>query len=160
MPVYDPPIEFLRKGIDSVQNQVYQNWEFCIADDCSSNRGIREILTEIAQTDSRIKLIFRSENGNISAATNSAAELATGDFILFLDNDDELTPDALGEVALYISQNPETDFLYSDDDKISTEGKRFDPQFKPDYSPELLLSYMYMGHLCVVRKEIFDKVGG
>ncbi|MEM1169434.1 MAG: glycosyltransferase, partial [Cyanobacteria bacterium P01_H01_bin.35] len=160
MPVYNPPVEFLRKGIASVQNQVYQNWEFCIADDCSSNRDIREILTEVAKTDSRIKLTFRSENGNISAATNSAAELATGDFILFLDNDDELSPDALGEVALYISQNPETDFLYSDDDKINTEGKRFDPQFKPEYSPELLLSYMYMGHLCVVRKEIFEKIGG
>ena len=160
MPVYDPPLEFLRQGIDSILNQVYQNWEFCIADDCSNNPNIREILTEIANTDSRIKLTFRSENGNISAATNSAAELATGDFILFLDNDDELTPDALGEVALYISQNPEIDFLYSDDDKISTEGKRFDPQFKPEYSPELLLSYMYMGHLCVVRKEIFDKIGG
>ncbi|NEQ37338.1 MAG: glycosyltransferase, partial [Okeania sp. SIO3I5] len=160
MPVYDPPLEFLRKGIASVQNQVYQNWEFCLADDCSSNSDVREILTEVAKTDSRIKLTFRSENGNISAATNSAAELATGDFILFLDNDDELSPDALGEVALYISQNPETDFLYSDDDKITTEGKRFDPQFKPEYSPELLLSYMYMGHLCVVRKEIFDRVGG
>ena len=160
MPVYDPPLEFLRKGIASVLNQVYQNWEFCIADDCSSNPDVREVLTEIAKTDSRIKLTFRSENGNISAATNSAAELATGDFILFLDNDDELTPDALGEVALYISQNPETDFLYSDDDKINRSGKRFDPQFKPEYSPELLLSYMYMGHLCVVRKEIFDKVGG
>ncbi|MGD1806919.1 glycosyltransferase [Dapis sp. BLCC M126] len=160
MPVYNPPVEFLRKGIASVLNQVYQNWEFCIADDCSTNLDIREILTEIAKTDSRIKLTFRSENGNISAATNSAAELATGDFILFLDNDDELTPDALGEVALYISQNPEIDFLYSDDDKINTEGKRFDPQFKPEYSPELLLSYMYMGHLCVVRKEIFDRIGG
>ncbi|WP_293059205.1 glycosyltransferase [Okeania sp. SIO2B3] len=160
MPVYNPPVEFLDKAIASVLNQVYQNWEFCIADDCSSNPNIREFLTEIAETDSRIKLIFRSENGNISAATNSAAELTTGDFILFLDNDDELTPDALGEVALYLSENPETDFLYSDDDKINVEGKRFDPQFKPEYSPELLLSYMYMGHLCVVRKEIFERVGG
>ncbi|RQH23055.1 glycosyltransferase [Okeania hirsuta] len=160
MPVYNPPLEFLDKAIASVLNQVYQNWEFCIADDCSSNPDIREFLTEMAEKDARIKLIFRSENGNISAATNSAAELATGDFILFLDNDDELTPDALGEVALYLSQNPETDFLYSDDDKINTEGKRFDPQFKPEYSPELLLSYMYMGHLCVVRKEIFERVGG
>ncbi|NET75433.1 glycosyltransferase [Okeania sp. SIO1F9] len=160
MPVYNPPLEFLDKAITSVLNQVYQNWEFCIADDCSSNPDIREFLTEMAEKDARIKLIFRSENGNISAATNSAAELATGDFILFLDNDDELTPDALGEVALYLSQNPETDFLYSDDDKINTEGKRFDPQFKPEYSPELLLSYMYMGHLCVVRKEIFERVGG
>ncbi|MDJ0557040.1 MAG: glycosyltransferase, partial [Microcoleaceae cyanobacterium MO_207.B10] len=160
MPVYNPPVEFLRQSMASVLNQVYHKWEFCIADDCSTNPSIRETLAEIAQTDERIKLTFRSQNGNISAATNSAAELATGDFLLFLDNDDELTPDALAEVALYLSQNPKVDFLYSDDDKISTEGKRFDPQFKPEYSPELLLSYMYMGHLCVVRKEIFDRIGG
>ena len=160
MPVYNPPLEFLQKAIASVVNQLYHNWELCIADDCSTDPTIRETLTEIATTDSRIKLTFRAKNGNISAATNTAAQLATGDFILFLDHDDELTPDALGEVALYLAQNPETDFLYSDDDKINTEGQRFDPQFKPEYSPELLLSYMYMGHLCAVRKEIFDRVGG
>ncbi|MDY6802888.1 MAG: glycosyltransferase [Cyanobacteriota bacterium] len=190
MPVYNPPVEFLREAIASVTNQVYQNWELCIADDCSTDPEIRQILSELAAddpadddrrtgvspvpaesddrrtgvspvpADPRIKIKFREENGNISAATNTAASLATGDFILFLDNDDELTPDALAEVALYLAEHPETDFLYSDDDKIDTEGDRFDPQFKPEWSPELLLSFMYMGHLCAVRREIFEKVGG
>ncbi|MGE5657097.1 MAG: glycosyltransferase [Actinomycetota bacterium] len=160
MPVYNPPTEFLEKAITSVINQVYQNWELCIADDCSPNPAVAEFLKKWAAQDSRIHLSFRSKNGNISAATNSAAELATGEFILFMDNDDELTPDALGEVALYLATHPETDFLYSDDDKIDTEGHRFSPQFKPDWSPELLLSYMYLGHICAVRREIFDKIGG
>ncbi|HBK23566.1 MAG TPA: glycosyl transferase family 1 [Planktothrix sp. UBA10369] len=160
MPVYNPPIQFLEKAIQSVINQVYSNWELCIADDCSSDDKIAKILTEYAAKDSRIKVLFRTENGNISAATNSAASQATGEFIAFLDNDDELTPDALGEMGLYLIQYPETDFLYSDDDKIDPEGKRFAPQFKPDWSPQLLLSYMYMGHLLVVRRTIFEKLGG
>jgi O-antigen biosynthesis protein len=160
MPVYNPQVVFLESAIDSVFKQVYQNWELCIADDCSTDAAIAETLNNWAKKDDRICLKFRSENGNISAATNSAAELATGDIILFLDNDDELTPDALGEVALYFATHPETDFLYSDDDKIDPKGRRFSPQFKPEWSPELLLSYMYLGHLCAVRKHIFEQVGG
>jgi glycosyltransferase involved in cell wall biosynthesis/predicted small metal-binding protein len=160
MPVYNPQIEFLSSAIGSVVNQVYQNWQLCIADDCSTDLMVIETLKNWATKDSRIQLTFRKENGNISAATNSATELATGDIILFLDNDDELTPDALGEVALYFATHPTTDFLYSDDDKIDTEGRRFSPQFKPKWSPELLLSYMYLGHLCAVRKHIFEQVGG
>ncbi|MGL5065375.1 MAG: glycosyltransferase, partial [Microcoleus sp.] len=160
MPVYNPQVEFLSSAIGSVIAQVYQNWELCIADDRSTDPNVAETLQKWAARDSRILLKFRSENGNISAATNSAAELATGDIILFLDNDDELTPDALGEVALHFALHPETDFLYSDDDKIDTEGRRFAPQFKPQWSPELLLSYMYLGHLCAARREIFECIGG
>ena len=160
MPVYNPEVVFLESAIDSVLNQVYQNWELCIADDRSTDTTVAETLKKWLEKDSRILLEFRTENGNISAATNSAAALATGDIILFLDNDDELTPDALAEVALYFATHPETDFLYSDDDKIDTEGRRFAPQFKPEWSPELLLSYMYLGHLCAVRKQIFEQIGG
>jgi glycosyltransferase involved in cell wall biosynthesis len=160
MPVYNPQVEFLESAIDSVIQQVYQNWELCIADDRSTDPTVVETLQKWAATDSRILLKFREANGNISAATNTAAELATGDIILFLDNDDELTPDALGEVALHFALNPETDFLYSDDDKIDTQKRRFAPQFKPQWSPELLLSYMYLGHLCAVRREIFERIGG
>ena len=160
MPVYNPQVEFLSSAIASVVNQVYQKWELCIADDCSTDLIVVENLKNWATKDSRIQIAFRKENGNISAATNSATELATGDIILFLDNDDELTPDALGEVALYFATHPTTDFLYSDDDKIDTEGRRFSPQFKPEWSPELLLSYMYLGHLCAVRKHIFEQIGG
>jgi O-antigen biosynthesis protein len=160
MPVYNPQIDFLESAIDSVINQVYQNWELCMADDCSTEAAVAETLKNWAEKDDRICITFRTENGNISAATNSAAALATGDIILFLDNDDELTPDALGEVALYFATHPTTDFLYSDDDKIDTKGRRFAPQFKPQWSPELLLSYMYLGHLCAVRKQIFEEIGG
>ncbi|MEG4234877.1 glycosyltransferase [Microcoleus sp. Pol11C3] len=160
MPVYNPQIDFLESAIASVINQVYPNWELCIADDCSTEFTVAENLKDWAQKDDRIRITFRTENGNISAATNSAAALATGDIILFLDNDDELTPDALGEVALYFAAHPDTDFLYSDDDKIDTKGRRFAPQFKPEWSPELLLSYMYLGHLCAVRKHIFEQIGG
>ncbi|MEG4070575.1 glycosyltransferase [Microcoleus sp. Pol11C2] len=160
MPVYNPQIDFLESAIDSVINQVYPNWELCIADDCSTDFTVAENLKSWVQKDDRIHINFRTENGNISAATNSAAALATGDIILFLDNDDELTPDALGEVALYFASHPATDFLYSDDDKIDTKGRRFAPQFKPEWSPELLLSYMYLGHLCAVRRHIFEQIGG
>ncbi|MGL6281651.1 MAG: glycosyltransferase family 2 protein, partial [Microcoleaceae cyanobacterium] len=160
MPVYNPPVEFLRQAIQSVLNQVYENWELCIADDCSTLPEVKETLLTWQNTDPRIQVVFRTENGNISAATNTAASLATGDYLLFLDNDDELTVNALGEVALYIAENPQADFIYSDDDKIDTDGKRFDPQFKPDWSPELLLSYMYLGHVCVVKQTIFEKIGG
>lgn len=160
MPVYNPPVVFLEAAISSVTSQVYDNWELCIADDFSPNSDVQLALETRAAQDDRIRLILREENGNISAATNSAASLATGEFILFLDHDDELTPDALGEIALYLKDHPETDFVYSDDDKINTQGQRYAPQFKPDWSPELLLSYMYMGHVCAVRRTIFEQVGG
>jgi len=160
MPVYNPPLVFFKQSIESVKKQVYSNWEICIADDCSTKAEIQNYLKEISEDDARIKIIFRKENGNISAATNSAASLATGEFLLFLDHDDELTADALSEVAIYLVQHPETDFLYSDDDKIDVHGDRYSPQFKPDWSPELLLSFMYFGHLCVVRRSIFEKIGG
>ncbi|MGB3533044.1 MAG: glycosyltransferase [Microcoleaceae cyanobacterium] len=160
MPVYNPPIDCLEKAINSVINQVYQNWQLCIADDCSSNPEVAETLNKFAEKDNRIQVVFRSENGNISAATNTAAELATGEFLLFLDNDDELTPDALGEIVLYIAQHPETDVIYTDDDKIDQREKRFAPQFKPDWSPHLLLSYMYMSHAFGVRLQLFQQVGG
>jgi O-antigen biosynthesis protein len=160
MPVYNPPIEFLELAIQSVINQVHGNWELCIADDCSSEPAVRRTLQKWAEADDRIKVAWRSENGNISRATNSAAELATGEFLLFLDNDDELTPDCLGEVALHLAADPEADFLYSDDDKIDVSGRRFAPQFKPAWSPELLLSYMYLTHVCAVRRSLFHEVGG
>ena len=160
MPVYNPAPEFLEKAIDSVARQVYQNWELCIADDASTDPAISEILQRWSREEPRVRVVFRSENGHISRATNSAAELATGEYAVLMDQDDELTPDALGEVALYLAQNPETDVVYSDDDKINSQGQRFAPQFKPDWSPELLLSYMYFSHLFVLRRSLFMEIGG
>ncbi|HTW95618.1 MAG TPA: glycosyltransferase, partial [Tepidisphaeraceae bacterium] len=160
MPVYNPPVQFLDAAIRSVAEQVYGNWELCIADDRSTDPAVAENLTRWSKTDPRIKVIFRPENGHISRATNTAAELATGDWLVFLDHDDELTSDALGEVALHVAGNPSVDFVYSDSDKVDGDHRRYDPEFKPDWSPELLLSYMYFTHLCAVRREIFQKVGG
>ncbi len=160
MPVYNPPIKYFKKAIQTVLAQVYGNWELCIADDCSTDPEVKGILQECAALDERIKITFREANGHISAATNSAAELATGDLLVFIDQDDEITPDALAEIALYSLNNPDTDVLYSDDDKNDVNGNRFAPQFKPDWSPELLLSYMYFCHIFVVRRSLFNEVGG
>ena len=160
MPVHNPPQEFFELAVASLRNQIYENWELCIADDASSAPWLRQRLHELADDDKRIRICFRERNGNISLASNSAAELATGDFLLFFDQDDLLTIDALAEVALYLAEHTITDVLYSDDDKIDSDGKRFAPQFKPDWSPELLLSYMYISHLFVVRRTLFEAVNG
>ncbi len=160
MPVYNPPQEFFELAVASLRNQIYENWELCIADDASTAPWLRQRLHELADDDKRIRICFRERNGNISLASNSAAELATGDFLLFFDQDDLLTIDALAEVALYLAEHTTTDVLYSDDDKIDSDGKRFAPQFKPDWSPELLLSYMYISHLFVVRRTLFEAVNG
>jgi GT2 family glycosyltransferase len=160
MPVYNPPVEFLDAAIRSVLAQVYENWELCIADDASTIATVQQSLQRWQRADPRIAVTFRAENGHISHASNSAAALATGDFLVFLDHDDELSPDALGEVALFAAAQPDADFIYSDSDKIDTYGHRYDPEFKPDWSPELLLSYKYFTHLCAVRRSLFDAVGG
>jgi len=160
MPVYSPPLDFLRQAVDSVASQSYENWELCIADDASPGDATREYLADIAAKDSRVRLCLRQTNGNISAATNSAAALATGDFLVFMDQDDLLAPDALAEIALGAVARNDTDIIYSDDDKIDTAGHRFAPQFKPDWSPELLLGYMYFSHVFAVRRSLFDQIGG
>nr|WP_238357716.1 glycosyltransferase [Cohnella zeiphila] len=160
MPVYNPPIAFLEKALESVVNQVYEKWELCIADDASTNPDVRRTLEKWSSLDNRIKVEYCAQNGNISKATNVAASLANGEFYVFMDNDDELAPDALGEIVKYINAQPETDVLYSDDDKIDANGNRFAPQFKPDWSPELLLSFMYLSHIVAIRAELFHKVGG
>lgn len=159
MPVYNPSIQFLKRAVQSIKCQLYPYWQLCIADDASTDHRVKPYLRELAH-DPRIVVTFREVNGHISAATNSAASLVEGDFILLMDQDDELEMDALAEVVLYIAKHPETDLLYSDCDKIDEKGRRYDPHFKPDWSPELLLSYMYAGQVLVVRKHLFEQVGG
>lgn len=158
-PVYNVDEIWLRKCVQSMQNQWYQNWELCLADDHSPSTHVRPLLEAFAAEDSRIKVTFRDENGQISKATNSAIELASGDYVGFMDNDDELAPQALYEVVKSINENPETDFIYSDEDKINENGVRFDPFFKPDYSPNLLLGHNYITHFVVVSRQLLDKVG-
>jgi GT2 family glycosyltransferase len=160
MPVYDPNPKYLDLAIRSVIDQIYHNWELCIADDASTDEDVHATILHWQTTDSRIRVIKRSTNGNISIATNDAVELSTCEFLAFLDHDDLLAPDALAESALALAENPEADLLYSDDDKVDENGRRFAPQFKPDWSPELLLSYMYLSHLVIVRRSLFKSVGG
>lgn len=160
MPVYNTPENLLREAIDSVLGQIYQNWELCIADDCSTEPRVREILDEYAAADRRIKIVLREANGHISAATNSAFALATGTWIALLDHDDLLRSDSLAEVALEIARHPDAQLIYSDEDKLNDEGLRYDPYFKPDYSRELFRSQNYFNHLTVHRAENIRAAGG
>lgn len=160
MPVYNVEQKWLEKCIQSVQNQFYSNWELCMADDCSTDRSVRSTLEKYEASDERIKVVFRDENGHISRATNSALEIATGEFVALLDNDDELAPIAFYEVVKALNENPELDLIYSDEDKIDTEGNRFDPAFKPDWSPDLLLGTNYISHLGIYRRTIMNEIGG
>lgn len=157
MPVYNAAPEILARAIGSVTAQTYPNWELCIADDCSTDNSTREYLARL--NDPRIKIEFLPENGNISAATNAAARLAQGEYLAFMDNDDELEATALYDMAVAI-QEQGADLLYSDEDFIRLTGHLDIPHFKPDYSPDLLLSHNYITHLLVMERVLFEKVGG
>lgn len=160
VPFYNVRIEFLQECINSVLNQKYTNWELICVDDCSTMKHVVEELKKYATLDSRIKVVERAENGHISAATNSGIEIAKGEYIALLDNDDTLSPYALSEVVKAINEHPESDMLYSDEDKIDVFGVRCFPYFKPDYNAELLLGNNYICHFTVLRKRIIDEIGG
>jgi O-antigen biosynthesis protein len=160
MPVYEADERYLRAAIESVRAQLYPHWELCIADDASPSPHIRTVLEEHQAGDPRIKVHYRSENGHISAATNSALALATGDFVAFLDNDDVLPEQALYVVAASIVEQHDVDLLFSDEDKIDAEGRRFDPYFKSDWNPELMLGQNMFAHLGVFRRRLVDEIGG
>ncbi len=160
MPVYETPRELLDEAIRSVLAQVYGDWELCIANDGSKSRHIRPQLDRWAARDRRIRVVHRAGNGQISRATNDAFALATGQWIAMLDHDDVLAPNALAEIALAIAARPDAALIYSDEDKIDGSGRRFDPHFKPDHSPELLRSMNYFNHLTVCRADLVRAVGG
>ena len=157
MPVYNVEIKWLEKAIQSIQNQNYKNWELCIVDDCSTDEQVRKYLEGIH--DKKIKILFAEENSGISGATNKCASLASGDFYLLMDNDDEIASFALDEFyRCIIKYGP--DIIYSDQDIIDMQGNHMNPLHKPDWSPDLFLSQMYIGHLVGFKKELFEKVGG
>ncbi|HUR53440.1 MAG TPA: glycosyltransferase, partial [Gemmataceae bacterium] len=158
VPVYNVDPMWLRKAIESVTGQIYPHWELCLADDCSTEPELLAYLNRLPR-DPRIKLVRRDKNGHICHATNSAAELAGGEFVCLLDNDDALAPNALFALAEHLQQHPDADLIYSDEDKIDAADHRFDPQFKPDWSPELLLSYNYVNHFTCIRRSVFEKAG-
>jgi GT2 family glycosyltransferase len=160
MPTYNTDPAMLRACLESVLAQSYARWELCIADDASAEPHVRATLDEYARREPRIKLDYRSQNGHIVAASNSALQLAAGEFIVLLDHDDTLAPHALFAVAQALQERPTAQLLYSDEDKLDENGARCTPYFKPDFSPDLLYSQNYFSHLGVYRRELVLAVGG
>jgi glycosyltransferase involved in cell wall biosynthesis len=160
LPVYNPDLDLLRAAVDSIRNQIYARWELCVADDASTDPEVRPVLEELARSDTRIKLTFREENGHISACSNSALELATGEWCALLDQDDAFAENALALVALEIERYPEARLVYSDEDKIDENGVRSNPFFKPDWNPELFLGQNYINHLGVYCADLLRAIGG
>jgi len=159
-PVYKTPEKFLARCIESVRDQVYPNWELIVVDDGSQDARLRELLDESARVDDRIRVYFQSQNSGIALATNEALRYATGEFVAFLDHDDELAPHALFEVVNELNRHDDWDVFYSDEDKLTTNGHHADPFFKPDWSPDLLLSENYVCHFLVCRRALIEQVGG
>ena len=148
------------RAIESVQHQLYSNWELCIADDRSTDPRVGEVLREIQSSDPRLRIHFRDVNGHISAASNSALALASGEFIVLLDHDDVLPRHALAAVVHELNRHPDADIVYSDEDRIDEAGRRYDPYFKPDWNPELFYSQNLISHLGVYRTAMVRQVGG
>ena len=161
VPLYKTPEKYLRRLTESFQEQTYSNWELCFSDGSGAQSPLTELLKELTAKDNRIKYVSHEESLQISENTNSAIEIATGDFIAFADHDDELTPNALFECVRAINEKPQTLVIYTDEDKMSMDGhKFFQPHFKPDYNPDLLCTVNYICHLFVVSRKVIEKVGG
>lgn len=160
MPVYDTSERLLTAAISSVRNQIYSNWELCIADDASTKDHIRPLLQKIAAEEPRLKIVFRSENGDISACSNSALELASGDFVALMDHDDLIAPTALYEVAAAVNARPNLKLIFSDEDHIDENDVRSTPYFKPDFSEDLLLGQNMISHFGVYDRKLVHRLGG
>jgi len=160
LPVYNSNLRWLRRAIVSVQTQLYPHWELCVVDDASTDRKLWPFLQRCARRDPRIKVLRRTENGHISAASNDALRLANGDFVALLDHDDELARAALYFVALALNKNRDLQLLYSDEDKLDVHNRRFEPYFKSDWNHELFLAQNFISHLGIYRTDLVRRVGG
>jgi len=159
LPTYNTDPKWLRAAVGSVMDQIYPDWELCIADDASTRRSTLRTLRKLEVMDSRIRVCYRKQNGHISKASNSALDMATGDWISLLDHDDLLLPHSLARVALEINRFPEARFIYSDEDKVDTKGIPVAPYFKPDWNLLFLRSQNYICHLSSIRREDIEVVG-
>ena len=160
VPLYKTPEKYLRALVESLQAQTYGKWELCLSDGSGADSPIRELLKQLQTEESRIKVIDHQEQLQISENTNAAIEAATGEFVVFADHDDELTAHALYECVKVLNEKPETEVLYSDEDKMTMDGhKFFQPHFKPDYNVDLLCTVNYICHLFVAKKTLIDEVG-
>lgn len=161
VPLYKTPETYLLSLVDSMKQQTYKNWELCLSDGSGKDSPLKEILTVIQEEEPRVKVISHETSLQISENTNAAMGIATGDYIAFADHDDELTPNALYECVKALNRNQDIDVLYSDEDKMSMNGKLFfEPHFKPDFNIDLLCTVNYICHLFVVKRELMEQVGG
>ena len=159
VPVYETPVRWLEAAIQSVRGQVYPHWELCLSDDASTDPEVRRVLERHAAGDDRIRLHFREARGHISANSNDALALATGDYVALLDADDVLSEDALYRVAVEIAADPALDMIFSDEDKIDPQGQRVTPAFKTDWNPALMLAQNAFSHLGVFRRSLVEAAG-
>ncbi|MEZ8144312.1 glycosyltransferase [Enterovibrio sp. FF113] len=158
VPTYNPNMQQFKSMVDSVTNQSYGNWQLVLVDDASKNTELDEYLAELAH-DPKITVVVQEQNGHISSATNAGFSMVTADFVVLLDQDDLLHPEALKCVAYYLEQHPEARVLYSDEDKVDANGNRHIPHFKPAFNPDLLYSHNYISHLGVYQRELVEQVG-
>jgi glycosyltransferase involved in cell wall biosynthesis/adenylate kinase family enzyme len=160
-PVYNPPPALLEAMIDSVIAQSYGNWELVLVNGSPENPAVQAVIDKARARDRRIAIVNLAANQGIVGNTNAGLAEAHGEFIVFVDHDDTIAPFALYEVAKLLNQDPATDMLYSDSDLLSYDGtKRFQPLFKPDWSPAIMLSANYATHLCVIRTSVVEQLGG
>jgi GT2 family glycosyltransferase len=159
-PVYETPADVLWDMLESVRRQSFADWELCLVDDASPSPRVRETLDRVAAEDPRIRVNHRAENGGIVAASNDALTIAEGEFIVLLDHDDLLHPDALRLVDTAIGDNAAVDYVYTDEDKIDERSHHAGPFLKPDWSPERMRAQMYTCHLSVFRRALVEEVGG
>ncbi|WP_154124290.1 glycosyltransferase family 2 protein [Grimontia hollisae] len=159
IPTFKPDLTTFKSMFDSVMGQTYQHWQLIIVDDASNCQALSDFLITL-NDNPKVNIVTQRKNGHISKASNTGLEFAKGDYLLLLDQDDILHPDALKCVAYYLEQNPNARVLYSDEDKIDAKGNHHTPHFKPAFNPDLLYSHNYMSHLGVYQRELVEKVGG
>ncbi|MGH2981602.1 MAG: glycosyltransferase family 2 protein [Solirubrobacterales bacterium] len=159
-PVYRTPRKTLEEMLASVSAQTYEDWEHCLVDDNSAQHHVRAILDLAGASDPRVRVRHRDRQGGIVAATNDALKMARGEFVAFLDHDDELHPRALERMATAIAERPDADYLYSNEDKIDERAKHFEPFAKPGWSPDRLRSQMFVTHFRVIRRSLVEDLGG
>ena len=160
IPVYKVDVTLLDQMVQSVCDQIYPGWQLCLVDDASDSPEIEAAMNRWASTDGRIHVHFSEQNLGIAGATSIALSMAKGEFVVMMDHDDLVDPGALLLNTMEINNNPQLDLIYSDEDKLRADGKRHSPYFKPDFSPELLESQNYIGHLVAARRSLVEQVGG
>ena len=159
-PVYNPPAKALKACIKSVRKQNFEDWEWCIVNDCSTQPHVSKILNRLAAKDSRVRVAHRTTNGGIVAASQDGLDMATGEFVALLDHDDVIAKRALKRVNEELKSDDTIDYLYTDEDKIDSKGRHYDIFRKPDFDPVRLRGQNYCCHFSVFRNTLLDKIGG